>query len=142
MSKVLFVCTGNYYRSRFAELLFNDIANKQKLSRQAFSRGLGVYKARNKGPISILTLKYLEQLDIAIPEEPSNPVQFVLKDFEQAEQTILMDKTEHLPMLQEQFPNLIDQVEFWDFPDVQYKSHELILPALELKVRALLKEEK
>ena len=141
MSKILFVCTGNYYRSRFAELLYNALARKQKLDSQAFSRGLGVYKARNKGPISVLSLQYLEQIGIALPEKPSDPVQFVLEDFQLADRTILLDRTEHLPMLQAQFPDLVTQVEFWDFPDVQFESHELILPALEQKVRALFDEQ-
>ena len=28
---VLFLCTGNYYRSRFAEIIFNSVAGKMGL---------------------------------------------------------------------------------------------------------------
>jgi Low molecular weight phosphotyrosine protein phosphatase len=48
---VLFVCTGNYYRSRFAELLFNSSARRERLGWQAISRGLEL-AAQNVGPIS------------------------------------------------------------------------------------------
>ena len=36
---VLFLCTGNYYRSRFAESLFNSVAGKMGLPWRASSRG-------------------------------------------------------------------------------------------------------
>ena len=53
MYKLLFLCTGNYYRSRFAELLFNAMAAKHIVPWQAFSRGLALDKgAHNIGPIS------------------------------------------------------------------------------------------
>jgi hypothetical protein len=35
---VLFLCTGNYYRSRFAEVLFNSVAGKMGLPWRASSR--------------------------------------------------------------------------------------------------------
>ena len=38
--KVLFLCTGNYYRSRFAEMLFNALASRKDLDWTADSRGL------------------------------------------------------------------------------------------------------
>ena len=37
---VLFLCTCNYYRSRFAEIVFNHKARKAGLDWQATSRGL------------------------------------------------------------------------------------------------------
>ena len=39
---VLFLCTGNYYRSRFAEVLFNSVAGKLGLPWRASSRGLAL----------------------------------------------------------------------------------------------------
>jgi len=36
---VLFLCTGNYYRSRYAEELFNHLARAEGLSWRAISRG-------------------------------------------------------------------------------------------------------
>ncbi len=45
--KLLFLCTGNYYRSRFAELLFNHLAAQVGLDWRADSRGvateMGIY---------------------------------------------------------------------------------------------------
>ena len=37
---VLFLCTGNHYRSRFAEILFDSVARKLGLPWRASSKGL------------------------------------------------------------------------------------------------------
>ena len=44
---VLFLCTGNFYRSRFAEILFNSVAGKMGLAWQASSRGLALERGVN-----------------------------------------------------------------------------------------------
>ena len=44
---VLFLCTGNYYRSRFAEILFNSVAEKMGLPWKASSRGLALERGVN-----------------------------------------------------------------------------------------------
>ena len=65
MSKLLFLCTGNYYRSRFAELLFNAMAATHALPWQAFSRGLALDKGVNNiGPMSPFALDALRALGI------------------------------------------------------------------------------
>ena len=61
MHVVLFLCTGNYYRSRFAEMLFNWLAPQRQLSWRADSRGLDP-DPLNYGPISRHTREALQQL--------------------------------------------------------------------------------
>ena len=40
LKRLLFLCTGNYYRSRYAEILFNAIASTIRLTWRADSCGL------------------------------------------------------------------------------------------------------
>ncbi len=47
---VLFLCTGNYYRSRFAEALFNSVAGRMGLPWRASSRGLALERGVNNRP--------------------------------------------------------------------------------------------
>ena len=54
MQTILFLCTGNYFRSRFAEQLFNHIAQAEALPWVAESRALRpVALSRNPGSISV-----------------------------------------------------------------------------------------
>ena len=58
---VLFLCTGNYYRSRFAEVLFNSVAGRMGLPWRASSRGLALERGvHNVGPIAVVAVKALE----------------------------------------------------------------------------------
>ena len=53
--QVVFICTANYYRSRFSEYLFNALAEERGLHlAAATSRGLRAWMAANEGrfPIS------------------------------------------------------------------------------------------
>src|SRR5262249_28501901 len=62
---VLFLCTGNYYRSRFAEGLFNSVAGKMGLPWQASSRGLALERGvNNVGPMAVSAVKALEALGV------------------------------------------------------------------------------
>jgi protein-tyrosine phosphatase len=133
---VLFVCTGNYYRSRFAEIYYNHIYKPQS-SGLAYSRGFEVYKSNNPGPISPHTIDYLQRLDIKVVD-PRFPLQLKRQDFTRASEVILMDKTEHLPMLQRYFPEFkINRLITWDFPDIQFREPNEILPALKISIERL-----
>ena len=61
---VVFVCTGNFYRSRFCEYLFNALAKKNGLYWRATSRGLRTETAANAGPLSEFAAYRLIALDV------------------------------------------------------------------------------
>ena len=71
---VLFLCTGNYYRSRFAEVLFNSVAGKMGLSWRASSRGLALERGvNNVGPMAVSAIKALEALGVRAADAVSPP---------------------------------------------------------------------
>jgi protein-tyrosine phosphatase len=62
---ILFLCTGNYYRSRFAEELFNNHAERSGIDWVAHWRGLALERgANNIGCISPIALRALKALEI------------------------------------------------------------------------------
>lgn len=62
MNIVLFLCMGNYYRSRFAEEIFNDLAERGGLPWKAQSRGLAIERGRdNVGATSKFALSALQE---------------------------------------------------------------------------------
>ncbi len=59
---ILFLCTGNYYRSRFAEILFNAVAGKMGLPWKASSRGLALERGvNNVGPMAVSAINALKR---------------------------------------------------------------------------------
>lgn len=140
MGEILFVCTGNYYRSRLAEILFNHYADLKELPLRAYSKGLEAYIKRNTGPISPHTLAYLDELNISWPEVIREPVQLKEEDFGRYLALIMMDEDEHKPMMAHYFPGLDGKVHYWQIKDVQFCAPGSVLPVLEDKVKLLVEE--
>jgi len=115
--KLLFLCTGNYYRSRFAELLFNHMAATHALPWQAFSRGLALDKD-NVGPISPLAIDALRALGITSVGAERFPLQVEEHDLQTAAHIIALQEAEHKLYLQERYPAWLHQVEYWHVRDV------------------------
>lgn len=117
----LFVCTGNYYRSRFAEHLFAHLVAKQGLPWVSDSVGLGVDWACkvNVGPISKVTVASLAERGITITQ-PRMPRSMTREDLHRADRVILLDEPEHRPMMRQQFPDWEDHpsVTYWKVLDV------------------------
>src|SRR5437667_1650618 len=103
---VLFLCTGNYYRSRFAEVLFNSVAGKMGLPWRASSRGLALERGvNNVGPMAVEAIAALERMGVRAVEAVARlPVQVTTDNLEQADRVVALKHAEHLPLLQERFP--------------------------------------
>jgi protein-tyrosine-phosphatase len=118
-SAVLFLCTGNYYRSRFAEILFNSVAGKMGLPWSASSRGLALERGvNNVGPMAVSAIAALKAMGVLAPDALSRfPMQVTTDDLERADRVIALKEAEHLPLLQERFPGWAEKVEFWHIDD-------------------------
>src|SRR5579884_4282400 len=116
---ILFLCTGNYYRSRFAEVLFASVARKMSLPWQVSSRGLALERGvRNIGAMATAAIRTLEAKGIHDGERCSRfPAQVTVEELEQADVIVALSHSEHLPLLQERFPAFADRVEFWHVDD-------------------------
>jgi protein-tyrosine phosphatase len=78
---VLFLCTGNYYRSRFAEELFNHEAERAGLNWIAQSRGIALERGtHNVGPISPFALHALREMKITARAADRFPQQCAIDD--------------------------------------------------------------
>src|SRR5438105_14447533 len=102
---VLFLCTGNYYRSRFAEDLFNSVAGRMGLPWRAASRGLALERGvNNVGPMAAAAVKALEARGLrGIADVARLPTQVTADDFDMADWIVALKEAEHLPLLRERF---------------------------------------
>jgi protein-tyrosine phosphatase len=137
---VLFLCTGNYYRSRFAELLFNHLAASQKeVGWLAVSRGLAIeLGARNEGPISPAAVEGLVKRGIPVDEEFHYPMELEENDLAVADHIVAVKRDEHLTMLNHRFPGWAERVEFWRVHDVDLTPPDEALAEIEQNVRRLI----
>ncbi len=118
-SKVLFLCSGNYYRSRFAEHMFNTYIQDTDLSWTADSRGLIADRLdSNMGPISRYAVNGLVERGIPVPEPTRFPIQLLESDLTAADLVIALKEAEHRSLLAERFPRWPDRVEYWHIHDI------------------------
>ena len=115
---VLFLCTGNYYRSRFAEILFNALAAQRRLDWRALSRGLKIGWPGNVGPLSPHTRSRLEEMGIDCATMNNLPVELSADDLSAAQVVIALKEDEHRAMLAESFPAWENRVTYWHVHDL------------------------
>jgi protein-tyrosine phosphatase len=137
MKTVLFLCTGNYYRSRYAEILFNARAREMGIAWNAISRGLAP-DPRNPGPMSRDTIAALRELDISVDEHLRMPIKVTDDDFAANHHIVAVKEQEHRPMIQREFPGRLEKVEFWHVHDLDCCGPEETLPHLDQEVTGLL----
>lgn len=140
--KVLFLCSGNYYRSRFAEIVFNARAATAGLNWRAESRGLCVEQGNlvNVGPISTHALEGLRRRGIVPESAPRSPLALRAAELEEFDLVVALKAEEHRPMLQAQFPKWAERVRYWDVHDVDLCAPEEAMAEIERLVEALIKE--
>jgi protein-tyrosine phosphatase len=135
MSGVLFICTGNYYRSRFAEAVFNHHAELVGIPERAFSRGLLAHTV--DGALSPFTARALAERGIAMHRTSLLPTSLTVADLTRARLAIALHDDEHRPMIGARYPEWVDKVTYWSVSDLPL-APEIALPMIETNVLALI----
>jgi protein-tyrosine phosphatase len=139
--QLLFLCTGNYYRSRFAEELFNWRAPQAGLSWIATSRGIATeLGVLNVGPISPHALRGL--LTRSVPPATAHcfPRQLQEPDLMWADLAVALKEAEHRPLLEQRFPSWADSVVYWHVDDLDLARPEDALADLERRISVLVEQ--
>jgi len=130
---VLFLCTGNYYRCRFAECLFNAVTGKMGLPWKASSRGVALERGvNNVGPMAQSATDALRAIGVRGEVLTRMPLAALAEDFEHAHWVVALQEAEHRPLLMERFPTWTDRIEFWHVEDAAG-----VLPQIEREVMDL-----
>jgi protein-tyrosine phosphatase len=138
VKQVVFLCSANFYRSRFAEHVFNHLARAAGLAWKADSRGLLVGFWGDVGAMSDFTVEGLRQREIPLSDEQRDPQALTAADLRHADLVVAVKEVEHRPLMQDQFPDWVDRIEYWDVDDLDCAGPDVALPYLEEKVRALI----
>jgi protein-tyrosine phosphatase len=132
MRTVFFLCTGNYYRSRFAEELFNACASEARLAWRAESRALAIERGENNvGPISPLVRPALAELGLVAAGADRLPAPCTPSDFESANLIVALSDAEHRPLMLERYANWHARTEFWNVEDVGVRPSRVALAAIQ-----------
>ena len=98
MKTLLFLCTGNYYRSRFAEELFNHRVPHAGLSWIAKSRALAIERGiSNVGSLAPFAVRALEERGLAARGANRPPQRCTITDLKAADWIVALNETEHRP---------------------------------------------
>ena len=136
---VLFLCTGNYYRSRFAEAVFNELAAAAGLDWVAESRGLAVAELghENVGPLSAHTRAALAARGTPAAEPAREPISCSDADLAGADRVVAVKEAEHRPWLVRKHPAWADRVTYWHVHDLDAAGPEQALGEIAQHVSSL-----
>ncbi len=125
--RLIFICTGNFYRSRLAELLFNHYNLEAGLPWSAESRG--VLENVSRQGISPHAVEFLRSRELEeLAGLPRDPEPLKVGDFEEAGLLVAMSRAEHEPLLRDRFgqiPRILagrGRLRYWNVCDVPEES--------------------
>ncbi len=139
MNRILFLCSGNYYRSRFAEEVFNFKARAGSSTWSADSRGLRL-NANNVGPVSEVALRRMEMLGVQPVNGHRYPKTVNDTDFENSALVIAMSREEHYPLMKKLFPAYAEDICYWDIEDTGEMPPDAALQRIEILVDQLIED--
>jgi protein-tyrosine phosphatase len=138
--QILFLCTGNYYRSRFAEEVFNHLARQAGLDWVASSRGLAPDPRCNVGPISRHAASALAVRGLSPTDAARMPMELTESDLSGAHLIVALKEAEHRQMLRRQFPSWPDKVRYWHIHDLDLATPEQATGEIEQLIKALMED--
>ncbi len=139
MPRILFLCTGNYYRSRFAETYFNHMAARQGVPWRADSKGLArdLAATGHRGSISQHALAELRARGIPSRDAERSPARVEAADFLRYSRVIALSRCEHEPMVRELFPERLQTVEYMEIGDVYLEAPRRAIARLTRELDAM-----
>ena len=129
---VLFVCSGNFYRSRFAEAVFNHRALQHGVAWRAESRGFSPHLATSD--LAPEARQALELRNIPLALTRRKPARLLHQDLSRAHTVVCVNEIEHRPKLAKSHPEWVNRVLYWDIHDVDVEPSGTALPTLEQNV--------
>ena len=142
--RVLFLCTGNFYRSRLAEAVFNHEAERAGLDWRAESRGLrtDLLSAEERAQkLSPYTVEKLRDLKIDAKYTAAEPRALAARDLSDAECIVALSEREHLPYLKAAWSPLNRwPLVYWHVDDIELARPADALPIVVREARHLVAE--
>ncbi len=138
----LFLCTGNYYRSRMAEEVFNSIARDRNINAESDSAGLhpDVLSLGHVGNMARESIRELERGGYEAASSDREPKTIVDKDLGDYDTIICLDKTEHEDIFWKTFPGFEGDVRFWTVEDYPLDIPRNAFLKIEKEVKELIEE--
>jgi len=139
--RVLFLCTGNYYRSRLAEALFNFYSQEKKLHWKALSHAINIdalTPTQKASGVSEIVLKGLENLGIPLSFANEVPTPLTQNDLETNPIVVALSRQEHQPVLEKQFPTQKSKIQYWDIGDSKVLESTQTIPMIQTHVQKLI----